>query len=142
MASHEIKAPAAYVVPNAIAFGPHGNDATFVDHGTPLPVTAGYGAAASIPVSGTLSATGNGTVFTPVLGRAIWLTLSGVWAGTAVLERTTDMGATWLPATLGGTTLSWAENLNEPVGEETVSGAQYRLAFTCTSGTLVYRIEQ
>lgn len=113
-----------------------------VSGGNPMPVTSSFDASGIAPVAGTLSATGQTASFTPQLGRPIWLTLSGAWAGTVTLERSVDGGTTWLPATLAGTALTYTANLNEPVTEESVGGAIYRGNFTRTSGDLTYRIEQ
>lgn len=106
-----------------------------------LPTQIIYGAASASPVTGSLSATGQSATFTPDLGRPIWVGLSGTWAGTVTLERRIGSGA-WRGVTLVGAPLAWTSNINEPVFEETVEGAQYRLNFTRTSGTLDYEVRQ
>lgn len=110
----------------------------------PLPVTqAALAPAASLSVSGATATSQTIGPFVPVLGRQIWLTLSGTWAGRVQLLRSTDGGATKLPLTVAGQ--SWAVftgPANEPVVEETVSNASYFLAVTLNSGTLTYQVTQ
>lgn len=95
------------------------------------------------PLTGTSAVTATLGPFTPDLGRAIWLTLSGTWAGTVQLLRSRDGGTTKLPLTYGDGTAkpTFSGNMQAPVAEETVSGATYYLEFTRTSGTLGYRLE-
>lgn len=145
MAMASIEAPAGFVPASGISFGAIGTGATAVDPDHPLPVTpvAWQGAATSIPVAGTASAATLAGPFAPALGRPVWLTLTGTWAGTVKLLRSTDGGATRLPMTVGGS--SWGSfqgNCNEPVAEESVAGATYYLDIAITSGTLSYRVTQ
>lgn len=138
-----VKLPAAYAPQFAIAFGTVGGDATAVDQNTPLPVETRMrqAAAASSPVAGTMNASGSSAAFTPELGRPIWVRLSGSWMGMVTLERRIGTGA-WYPVTLGGETLAWTANRNEPACEESVVGAQYRLNFARTSGALDHEVLQ
>lgn len=105
-------------------------------------IAASLGEASSTPVIGSLSASGESPAFTPDIARPIWVGLFGTWAGTVTLERRIGSGGNWRAVTLAGALLSWASNINEPVYEETVSGAQYRLNFARTSGTLEYEVRQ
>lgn len=109
-----------------------------------FPVVPKTDAAESTAVTGSLSATGNSAAFTPDLGRPIWVRLSGTWAGTVQLKRSTDGGTTWYPITTGSGTVKgvWTGNVNAPITEETCDGATYRLEFTRTSGTLDYEVRQ
>ena len=136
-------APAAYVPYHALAFSGPSEEALSVGSDRPLPVTATFGAAASEPLAGSASASAVVGPFLPELGRAIWLTLSGNWAGSVTVKRSTDAGATRLPLTFGG--LAWASftgNANEPVAEESVAGAAYYLDIALVSGTLAYEVAQ
>lgn len=110
----------------------------------PMPVTqAPLAPATSSALSGATTTSQTIGPFTPVLGRQIWLTLSGTWAGRVQLLRSTDGGATKLPLTVAGQ--SWAVftgPANEAVVEETVSNATYFLTVSLTSGTLTYQVAQ
>lgn len=101
-------------------------------------------AAASVPVSGALAASGNSAAFTPDLSRAIWVHLWGAWTGTVQLKRSTDNSVTWYPITTGSGTVKgvWSGNVNAPITEETCAGAIYRLEATLTSGNLSYEVRQ
>lgn len=106
------------------------------------PVTA----ATRLPVdTAALSSTQAGTAvtgpFMPELGRAIVLALSGDWAGSVQMLRSTDGGATQLPLTLGGS--AWAAytgNVSKPVWEENDAPATFYLSIAVTSGTLSYQV--
>lgn len=138
-----ILAPAGYVPEHAVAFGSQDGPATAVDLANPLPVAFTLATALTSPLAGSTSASAIVGPFLPQLGRAIGLTLSGTWAGTAQVMRSVDSGVTSLPLTAGG--LAWGgfnANVNEPVAEETVAGTSYYLAITITSGTVSYRIAQ
>lgn len=123
--------------------GPTGQ-ADPVSANNPMPSQPSYGAAASTAVSGAASTSGNSNPFTPDLGRAIWVRLSGSWTGTAQLTRSTDGGATWYPITTGSGTVKglWTGNVNAPITEETCKGAIYRLEIALTSGTINYEVRQ
>ena len=138
-----VNAPAGFVPEYAIAFGTQDGPAVAVDAANPLPTSATIVPALSAPLVGTAATTSTVGPFTPQLGRAIWLTLSGTWTGTAQLLRSTDGGTTKLPLTAGGQSWgSFTANCNEAVAEESVSGATYYLAVTLASGSLGYRVAQ
>lgn len=101
-------------------------------------------AATSVPVAGSLGATGTAGPFVPELDRAVWVTLSGVWAGSVQLLRSTDGGATRLALTYsdGSARAIWTGAVNAPVVDDSCAGATYYLQFTRTSGTLVYEVRQ
>lgn len=141
--SPAILSPAGFVPEHALAFADPSGRAVRVGAGAPLPVRTAIAAAGSIPLAGTASASGAVGPFTPELGRAIWLTLSGTWTGKAQVMRSIDGGATLLPLTVGGQEwASFTANANEAVGEESVAGAAWYLAITLASGTLAYRVQQ
>lgn len=146
MTSLSVQAPGGYVPQTSISFGSTGGDATSVDAGHPLPVAtrADQRAAASAPLTGAASASAIVGPFVPELGRAVWVTLSGTWAGTAAVRRSTDGGATKLALTFidGSPKAAWSGNVNAAIGEESVAGAQLFLDIALTSGTLTYRVEQ
>lgn len=135
--------PASYVPQRAIAFGALNGAAQPVERARPLPVEPMATAAQSTPLAGSASASGAAGPFTPDLGRAIWLTLSGSWTGTVRVLRSTDGGTTRLPLTAGG--MAWAVysgNVQEPVREESVAGATYWLDIALTAGTVAYEVRQ
>lgn len=144
MSPANVETPAGFAPAVAVAFGAGGAPATMVNASNPLPVTAAVGTASSTPLSGTISASGTVGPFAPQLSRPIWLTLSGSWAGSVQILRSTDGGATTLPLTYGDGTAKPAllSNFNAVAAEETVAAATYYLQFTRTSGTLQYRMEQ
>lgn len=138
-----IQAPAAYVPAHALSFGGLNDAATFVAVDAPLPTRARLIAASSVPLAGTTSASGEFGPFVPELGRAIWVTLSGDWTGTAALLRSTDGGTTWLPLTVGGQPwASYSGNAQEAAAEESDAAASYSLSVALVSGTLTYRVAQ
>ena len=123
------------------------------DAGSPVPVAGTVSVNGTVPVSisaptttalaGSASASGIIGPFTPVLGRAAVLMLSGSWAGTIKVSRSTDAGATRQPLTVAG--LPWAQfsaNACEAVWEECDASARLYLEITLTSGTVNYRLAQ
>ena len=141
--SPPINAPAGFVPQQAVAFADQAGLAVPVDAAHPLPTTPSMSAASSAPLTGSVSASGVVGPFSPVLGRTIWVSLTGTWTGSVVVQRSIDGGATRQPLTVAGQ--SWASftaNANEPIGDETVAGATYYLAITINSGALSYRIAQ
>ncbi|MFZ2994708.1 hypothetical protein [Sphingobium sp.] len=143
--SNIIDAPAGFVPELAVAFKSPDGTATLVTQTSPLPIAvAALASAQSTPLSGSSATSSSFGPFTPQLGRAIWLTLSGVWAGTVQLLRSTNGGVTRLPLTFadGSVKAIATTNINAPVAEETVQGATYYLSATLSSGTLAYRVEQ
>jgi hypothetical protein len=139
-----VDSPAGFVPVHSIAFAEGDGTAANVADARPLPVAATLIAATAAALAGSVSTSGVPGPFTPNLGRAIWVTLSGSWAGSVQLLRSTDGGATKLPITYGDGTVKavWTGNANAAVTEETVATASYWLAITLSSGTLTYRVEQ
>lgn len=144
MSELPIHAPAAYYPPFAVAFADDEGNGVLVDTANPLPVRVAPALPeTSMPLAGSLSASGIVGPFDPARGRAIWLSLSGTWTGTVTVQRSVDGGVTRLPLTAGG--LPWAAftgNACEPVAEDSESGAAYYLDVTIVSGTLTYRLAQ
>ena len=138
-----VGSPGGFVPAYGIAFGAAGSPAVPVEPVNPLPVAQTVVAAASIALAGSTSATGAAGPFTPVLGRMIWLTLTGNWTGTVTVQRSIDGGITRLPMTVAGQPwASFTANANEAIGEESVAGASWYLQITLTAGTLAYRVQQ
>lgn len=139
-----ISAPANYYPPFAIVFADEAGNGVPVDAANPLPVALSEPApAVSTPLAGSTAASGALGPFTPVAGKAIWLSLSGTWTGSVAVKRSVNGGTTKLPLTAGG--LPWASftgNACEPVAEDSESGATYYLEVTLASGTLTYRLAQ
>ena len=135
--------PANFVPVYALAFGSIGSAATAVDPTHPLPTAETLTASGVTPLTGTTAASTLIGPFTPRLGRAINLTLTGSWSGSVQLQRSIDGGTTRQPVTAGGQ--PWATftaNCNEPIAEETEAGATYYLSVTLAGGTLGYRVAQ
>ncbi len=138
-----IDAPGGFVPQLALTFGNRGAAAAAVTRATPLPVRT------TLPPADTVALTGqsgdNGLIgpFLPEPGRTIWLTLTGDWRGSVRVLRSGDGATTPQPLTVGGS--DWAvftTNAQEPVGEESVSGAAWWLRFERTGGTLGYEVRQ
>jgi len=102
-------------------------------------------AASSNPVSGSASVgTTTSPVFTPQLGRDMYLTLSGGWTGTVRVQRSTDNGVTWNNITIGGGQ-PWGvytEACDEVVDTPTDGASRYRLSLVISTGTVTYRLAQ
>ena len=90
--STPVQAPGGFVPEHAIAFGTDGGFSTAVDTAHPLPTFNTVVAALSAPLVGTIAASGGVGPFAPQLGRPVWLTLSGTWAGTVQVLRSIDGG--------------------------------------------------
>lgn len=71
------------------------------------------------------------------------LILSGTWVGTVALERKDSAVGTAVPVSrdYAGTPFSVTQNGIFPF-EERLQGKEYRLNFTRTSGTVVFRFEE
>ncbi|OWK29101.1 hypothetical protein SPMU_26280 [Sphingomonas mucosissima] len=139
----EVEVPAGYVPQYAMAFGAVDAPAVAVHDDNPLPVRAVRKPAASIPLTGTLAASGLAGPFVPELERSIRLTLTGDWSGTVELLRSADGAATALPLTAGGARWGrFTANANEVVADEGEAGARYYLSATLFGGTLAYRVAQ
>ncbi|MFM5884200.1 MAG: hypothetical protein ACKOQ3_02505 [Novosphingobium sp.] len=144
MPNSPIQSPASFVPSRAAAYSDVDGTALLVSAATPLPVTmAAVSGTAPTPLAGTTATTGVLGPYQPALGRDVVLALSGTWAGTIKVTRSTDGGTTRLPLTAAGT--SWAQftgNCCEAVWEESDGNARLYLDVTLTSGTLVYRMAQ
>ncbi len=139
----EVETPAGFVPQYAVAFGAVDAPAVAVHEDNPLPVRAVQKPAGSIPLTGTLTASGIAGPFAPDLDRPIWLTLSGEWTGTVEVLRSVDGGVTSLPLTAGGARWArFAANCNEAVASESEAGALHYLSATLLNGTLTYRVAQ
>jgi hypothetical protein len=107
--------PAPYAPPFAMSFANAGGTTDVVSSTNPLPVTSAA-ATSPTPLAGTTSATGVLGPFIPVPGRPVMLSLSGTWAGTVKITRSTDGGTTRLPLTAMGQAYgSFTANMCEPV---------------------------
>lgn len=138
-----ILAPAGYAPVTAFAFDDGSGGALVVQRSRPLPTMPVIAAAISVPLVGSTAATGRFGPFVPELGRDLWITVSGVWAGTVRLLRSIDGGATKQGLTIAGD--PWAvftANANEAIGGESDASATYYLDLVLTSGTLTYRVAQ
>ena len=112
-----------------------------VTNAGPLPVSISQPSTTAL--AGSASASAVAGPFSPVLGRAAVLMLSGSWVGTVKVSRSTDAGVTRQPLTVAGT--PWAQftgNACEAVWEESDPTARLYLEITLTSGTLNYRLSQ
>lgn len=138
-----IEAPGGFVPQLALSFGNRGGTAAAVTRTTPLPVRTTLPPADIAPLIGQTIETGLIGPFLPEAGRTIWIALTGDWRGTVRVLRASDAAATPLSLTIGGS--DWAvftANAQEPVGEESVSGAAWWLRFDRTGGTLGYEVRQ
>lgn len=136
-----IQAPAGYLSSHAAAFADLDGNAVVVSAANPLPVSARSSAAA--PLVGTTSTSGVFGPFQPATDRPAMLALSGNWAGSVRVTRSTDNGATRLPLTVGGA--AWGQytaNCCEAVWDEADSAARLYLEVTLSSGSLTYRLAQ
>ncbi len=105
--------------------------------------TGGNSSAVSTPVTGTFTGTGTSALFTAIPGFAVWVKLSGTFAGTVQVERcSTGLAASAQVLTVAGS--AWAvftAPVQEAVSSEDASGVAYRLNCTAyTSGTIAYQI--
>ena len=144
MSQVPISYPAHYAPGVAVSFESAGG-AKVVSSSDPLPVS--IQAAPSEPRPTALSGTASSNVVLGPLAVTanvpVWLALSGTWAGTVRLLRSTDGGATRLPLTLGGAVwASFTANACEPVWEDSESGAALYLEIKPTSGAVTYRLSQ
>lgn len=142
MSATPILSPASFVPSHAAAFAAPDGTSLLVSTSNPLPVTLAV-RPTNTPLSGTATANG---LFGPLAlepGQPAILVLSGNWAGTVRITRSTDGGTTRLPLTVAGT--SWGVYTApccEAVWEESQAGAALYLEVTLNSGTLIYRLGQ
>ena len=139
-----IQNPAGYAVTRAVAYADVDGSMLQVAVATPLPVTVtGGGAAATTPLAGTTAASTVAGPYQPALGRAVMLVLTGTWAGSVKVTRSTDGGVTRQPLTAAGNIWGqFSANCCDPVWEESENAARLYLDITLTSGSLNYRMAQ
>lgn len=102
----------------------------------------------SAPVTGTFVATGSSAPFSPEnsVGNGVSapfnMSLWGTFVGTIYIERSFDNGATYLPITALGSSVTFSAPASE-VFEEPEAGVLWRLRCSAyTSGTVNYRLSQ
>ena len=114
-----------------------------INNAVASPVPVNTQPAAPTPLTGIVSGSTTVGPFSPVIGRAIMLTLAGTWTGAVQVMRSVDSGATLHPLTLGGATWGiYSTNCCEPVWDESEASAQLYLGVALSSGTVIYRIGQ
>lgn len=97
--------------------------------------------ARAVPISGTQSGTLVVGPFDPILNKPVFIELSGTWAGTVTLQRSTDLGTTKLPVTSAGSPWGvFSANACEPVWEDSSASALLYLSIVVTSGNLNYKL--
>ena len=144
MARTPVKTPGGFAPAIAIGQSDDTGNLALIDANNPLPVrlSEGQGPAPDALV-GSTSASGRAGPYLPRAGRAVYLQLSGQWAGEVRLVRSIDSGATVSALTVAGS--PWAQftgNVCEAVWEENEAGAELYLDIDLTSGTLDYRVSQ
>ena len=114
-----------------------------ISNSSASPVPVNTQAVASTPLTGTASSSATVGPFSPVVGRAVMLALTGSWVGSAEILRSTNGGTTMLPLTMGGATWGlYTSNCCEPVWDESEASAQLYLQLSLTSGSVTYRLAQ
>lgn len=142
MPGFPIQFPGRFAPGVAVSFSDGGGESAIVSQANPLPVVA---ATVSAPAALSGSAIQSSVVgpFVPARTRPVTLQLSGTWAGSVRLLRSTDNGVTKLPLTAAG--MPWATfnaNCCEAVWEEGEDSVGLYLDIALTSGTVSYRIGQ
>ena len=161
MSTLPIMTPAGYTDCHAVAYSDPSGNALLVSAAMPLPVALSAGTALPVtgrggnpllvsvnrqmvtPLAGTATTSATFGPFVPALDRPAIIALSGTWAGTVSVTRSTDGGVTRLPLTSAGA--SWGQysaNVCEPVWEEVDPAATLYLNIAIATGTLNYRIAQ
>lgn len=143
MSTPPIKFPSNYAPGLAVSFAsPTG--AIVVSPENPLPIAiAAVSPASGAPLTGSASTSGMAGPFELKPSRAVILVLSGTWAGSVRVLRSTDGGATKRPLTVaGGAWALFTANACEPVWEESEAGASLWLDITLASGSVSYRMAQ
>lgn len=100
-------------------------------------------------VTGTFTATGRSSTFSPEVGgrntaNGFNVSASGTFVATVKLERSFDNGTTWFVCSsdASGTEASWTAPFSV-IADEPSQGVLYSLNCTAyTSGTVTYRISQ
>lgn len=109
-----------------------------------IPMIVYMPSATSDPLTGSANASGATGALVPTVGYNLYLTLTGTWSGTVRVQKTVDNGINWTTVTAGGGAQIgvFTQNCDESVLKVTDPKARYRLQFTMTSGTVVYRLGQ
>ena len=137
-----IDAPGGFVPAVAVTFESPDGNARAVSSDAPLPTVTIRASATSEPLQGTASSSETVGPFLQVAGREVVLSLDGTWTGRIALMRSTDGGASLLPATLGGEPLGWQQNINEIVWLDPEEAASLYLEIELESGSVAYRVAQ
>ena len=136
-----IQSPSGYAATRAMVFADVDGSALVVSSAAPLPVASA--SAATTPLTGSAATSAVLGPYQPALDRDVVLALSGTWAGTVRVLRSTDGGVTKLPLTVsGGVWGQFTGNCCEPVWSESESTARLYLDVALTSGNLAYRLAQ
>ncbi|WP_159980026.1 MULTISPECIES: hypothetical protein [unclassified Novosphingobium] len=143
MSNNPISLPGGYAPAFAIGFADaQSGMLSLVDGARPLPVQTVTPAVAQ-SLEGTASVNGSVGPFVPAPGRPVYITLAGNWQGTVTVQRSTDVGATRYPLTVGGQAWGiYQANACEPIWEEYENGAALYLSIVMTAGSLRYRFAQ
>lgn len=137
-----LQTPAGFATAFALGLDDGSGNLALVSDARPVAVQT-MSAPAPAPPEGQASANLLAGPFTPLLGAAIYFSLSGDWTGRVSIRRSVDGGATLHPLTLaGGAWGVFHGNACEPIWEESEEGATLWLDCTVTSGTLAYRLSQ
>jgi hypothetical protein len=139
--SAAISTPAGFAPAYAIGYSDESGLLAVVSNAAPLPVATSAPAPAAL--AGETSTSQLAGPFAATAGRAIVVTLTGDWQGSARLLRSSDGGATMVPLRVGG--FAWAEYTQsgcEQAWMETEEGISFYLDVALTSGTLAYRVSQ
>jgi hypothetical protein len=131
-----VKLPAGYAPAFAVGTADSEGNFSLVDAASPLPVVT---VSATIPPSVPSPLEGNTSTsmlvgpFGPAAGIAVNIVLSGSWAGTVQLQRSSDGGTTRHPVTVGGEPWAqFASNVCEPAWVETEAGIELYLDIVLT----------
>ena len=136
-----ITLPAGYATASAVGFSSAASTLTVVSQDQPLPVV--FGAPTPTMLQGNTSASLVAGPFNSVAGRTVLVTLSGSWAGTVQLLRSSDDGVTKTPLRIGG--MPWGiftESGSEQVWHETEADVTFFLDIALQNGTLDYQVSQ
>ncbi|WP_239806298.1 hypothetical protein [Croceicoccus hydrothermalis] len=137
-----IKLPAHYAPAIAVGFQGPENSFSLVEIGRPLPVV-NVPQLGGDPLTGTADASGTVGPFLAQPAKAISIELSGEWAGSVRLLRSSDGGDTLSPLKAAGA--DWAvfnDNGVEQAWFETERDIGFYLQINLTSGTVSYRVSQ
>lgn len=142
MSNSTISIPAGYAPAFAIGYSSEAGNLTIVDGMRPLPVQT-VEMPTPEPLTGSTSISLLAGPIVPTPGRPVMLVLSGAWTGTVQLQRSSDLGATRQPVTIGGEPWGhFTANACEPAWIESEADAHLYLDIALTSGTLSYRMAQ